>query len=120
MPNRRQFLGAAAALWNLPFDDQLNLYTDVSEFEEVDAREYPREVTYEGFDGSLVAEDYADVDVAIEVYPHQPEIPVVLGLRMGGIEVGAAMEPGEARAVGRSLVGAAREVEVWRRRRATD
>ncbi|ELZ96565.1 hypothetical protein [Haloferax sulfurifontis] len=118
MTSRRQFLGAAAAVWGLPHGDQLRLYTDTPPSDIRDGegeKEFPREVRHEGFSGSLTAENYSDeVNVSVEMYPSQTEIPVALEVFFGAINMGAAMEPDEARKVGQSLIDAANEVEEWR------
>jgi hypothetical protein len=51
--------------------------------------------------------------VRVEVYPNQPELNINLAVTFHGLEVGPALEPSDARALGETLLEAADDVEAW-------
>lgn len=115
--SRRAFLGAAAAVWNLPWSDQLRLYTDADESQipgEPQESGYPSERTRSGFAGSVLMEEYDDVDVSVKLHPDAPEVPVAVELSLNGFRLSASMECEEAREIGQSIIDGADEVEAFR------
>jgi len=118
--SRRSFLGAAGALAALPATATAEETSRTSENIGETPDEYPREKRHGGFAGSLLVENYGDVEVGVTLHPHQMEIPVALELYLDGVNMSASVEPDQARVLGRSLLAAADEVEEWREKHWDD
>lgn len=118
MTGRRQFLGAAAALWNLPYGDQFRMHTETPPEDSQDGeteKDLPRRNRLGCVGGAVHAEEYCEIFVDIGLYPHQELTPVVLELvGCNGITMGVSFEPTEARRLAMTLVEAADDVERWR------
>jgi len=126
MTSRRQFLGAAAAALSLSVGGEAQAQAATDEREESaheplddtapDSGEYPRTVSFgEAYVGSVDVPQYSDsVGIDLEVLPFQASNSLDLHLTLGPVDTSVALEPAEARELGRMLLAAADEVDAWR------
>lgn len=106
---RRQFLGAAAALGGLSAD------SEPAELESGgNLRRHVEKQNVGRFSGGITADTGGEATVHVSAHPHQRSIPVALELSMDCLNMSAALEPAEAREAAQALLDAAEYVEQWR------
>jgi hypothetical protein len=75
---------------------------------------YPRVEEFGGLNGTMdVPEIDEETSVRVDVHPNQNGMNIGLDLTFHGLEVGTALDPADARALGETLLEAADDVEAW-------